>query len=120
MIRYEDAHRPQAQAVVDGVIINPALRPGFDDTPHEDRCELEEADWWGVPYIEIISFDLMRGTLAGEELRSAKEAWLSMWPDGNRYEVRCLDGGAWDRSTNKGAFASLSAAIAVAKAISQR
>ena len=120
MSDYKAENRPQAQKMIDGVIIDPALRPGFDDTPHEDRCELEEADWWGLPYIETYSFERMFGQLAGEAREAARASWFARWPEGNRYDLRCLDGGAWDRSTNRGAFASLQEAIAAAKAIGRR
>lgn len=117
---YKAENRPQAQKVIEGVIIDPVLRPGFDDTPHEDRCELEEADWWGRPYIETYSFERMFGQLAGEAREAARVSWFARWPEGNRYDLRCLDGGAWDRSTNRGAFATLPEAIAAAKAIDPR
>ena len=28
-----------------------------------------------------------------------RRTWMEFWPTGTRYDVRCLDGGAWDRST---------------------
>ncbi|EIM1710201.1 hypothetical protein JFQ88_004098 [Aeromonas dhakensis] len=120
MASYKAEYRPQAQKMVDGVIIDPVLRPGFDETPHEERCELEEADWWGVPYIETISFELMFGHLDGVAMEEVRANWFARWPEGNRYDLRCLDGGAWDRSSNRGAFASLQEAIAAAKATSRR
>jgi len=56
--------------------IDPILRDGFDATAHEQRSAQEIADWWDRPYLVTTS-------------------------DGG-YIVRCLDGGAWDRSTNYG------------------
>lgn len=34
-----------------------------------------------------------------------------------RFDVRCLDGGAWDRSTWKGSFETLEEAVNFAKSI---
>ncbi|CAN7385602.1 hypothetical protein [Variovorax sp. LjRoot178] len=53
--------------------IDPRLPRGFDFTPNDERSAQELAEWWDRP------FALSR-------------------PDGG-FEVRCLDGGAWDRST---------------------
>lgn len=72
--------------------INPNLRPDFDHTPNEERDYLEVEHWWGKPYVETVL--------------------NSHWPEGRRWDVRCLDGGAWDRSTNHGAFATLAEALA--------
>lgn len=61
--------------------IDPPLRLMFDQTPNEERTEWEVERWWSKPYI------LTR-------------------PDGG-FDVRCLDGGAWDRSTWYGNAATL-------------
>jgi len=53
--------------------IDPRLPKEFDSTPNDERSGQEIAKWWDRP------FALSR-------------------PDGS-FEVRCLDGGAWDRST---------------------
>lgn len=56
--------------------LDPKLRRGFDDTPNEERSKDELDEWWDRPY--------------GVTL-----------PDG-KIMVRCLNGGAWDRSTQLG------------------
>ena len=45
-----------------------------------------------------------------------EKKWREWWPDnGIRYDVRILDGGAWDRTTNKGNYKTLEEAMEVAK-----
>lgn len=56
--------------------LDPKLRAGFDQTPNEQRSKAELDAWWDHPYA------------------------ISL-PDG-RIMVRCLNGGAWDRSTQLG------------------
>ncbi|MEM8515074.1 hypothetical protein RCH14_004434 [Massilia sp. MP_M2] len=56
--------------------LDPKLRAGFDQTPNEQRSKAELDAWWDHPYA------------------------ISL-PDG-RIMVRCLNGGAWDRSTHLG------------------
>lgn len=55
------------------VPIDPALPSNFDDTPNQRRRDAEIKAWWNRPF--AVSH-----------------------PDGS-LTVRCLDGGAWDRST---------------------
>ncbi len=43
-----------------------------------------------------------------------REEWMKSWPNGTRYETRCLDGGAWDRSTSWGMFPTLEEALLTA------
>lgn len=89
--RYLPEHRPGVQPQVQGVIVNPTLRHYFDQTANEDRSALEIDDWWDLPYV----------VNEGNE----------------RYTVRCLDGGAWDRSTWRGTFQTLELAIDHARAL---
>lgn len=63
--------------------VDPQLPPDFDDTPNEDRSPEQIDEWWDRPY-------------------------AIRHPDG--YSVRCLDGGAWDRSTSYGFATDLPAA----------
>lgn len=58
------------------VPIDPALPSNFDDTPNERRSEAELKTWWNRPFAVT-------------------------YPDGSLV-VRCLDGGAWDRTTYYG------------------
>jgi hypothetical protein len=50
-----------------------------------------------------------------KEIEERKKSWLKAWPTGFRYDVRCLDGGAWDRSTNHGMFKTFEEALIIAK-----
>lgn len=68
--------------------LDPKLPPAFDATPNDDRDEAEILAWWDRP------FALTR-------------------PDGS-LEVRCLDGGAWDRSTWYGVAPDMAAAVKLA------
>ena len=130
---YLDEYRPQNQDLFDGVPINPILRPDFDVTPNEDRDPLEKEDWWGWPYICNDNWDdnaesweahverlkqypdikiRDKETYETEKLAS-KKAWLEAYPTGVRYDIRCLDGGAWDRSTMWGMVGSLEEAMKI-------
>ncbi|TVO69674.1 hypothetical protein [Sedimenticola selenatireducens] len=133
---YEANHRPEAQAcIIGGVPINPTLRPGFDSTPNEERDPLETSDWWDRPFIQAVSWADMASSYSAylertknipdyaptpqvvfeAEQEERRENWHEHWPSGIRYDVRCLDGGAWDRSTNWGSYATLDEALAVAR-----
>ena len=120
------------------VPINPALRPDFDVTPDSERSEEEIAQWWDVPYIvtctyeehqvdqshddyqaRLKSYDPTRTDLKNREEWEAEQSklkadWYDSYPTGIRYEVRCLDGGAWDRATSWGMFGALEEALACA------
>lgn len=132
---YEDKHRPENQIQVEGIPINPTLRDDFDSTPNEDREELEISDWWGRPFIRLHTWadmsDSYNGYLArvseiedytpksremfDHEQDERRAKWFESWPTGIRYDVRCLDGGAWDRSTSWAMVGDLKDAIAIAK-----
>ena len=92
--------------------INPTLPENFDCTPNDARPP-EHMGWWGRPYIETDD-----GRPFADE--HGRRQWLRSWPDGMRYDVYCLDGGAWDRPTCKGMFATLSEAIACAEGVAGR
>jgi hypothetical protein len=68
--------------------LDPKLPRGFDDTPNEDRTKEELDAWWDHPFGVTQS-------------------------DGS-IEVRCLDGGAWDRSTSYGIAKDYDKACALA------
>lgn len=118
-----------AEQVVDGVPINPVLPAGFDNTSNDERPASHQKFWY-VPFIVIDTVeehdayandrtdeyadegrDLWFGSGEG------RKKWMEAYPSGARYDVRCLDGGAWDRSTCKGSFDSLELAVGYAKAI---
>ena len=79
--------------IVDGIWVNPELPENFDNTPNDARPESHQ-QWWYIPYI----------------LQSKD----------NSCTVRCLDGGAWDRSTWKGQFSTLDQAIEYVKKMTNR
>jgi hypothetical protein len=89
--------------------INPNLPANFEDCPNDLR-PASHRRWWYRPFIVTYTAERM-GIEPGTD---AERAWLKAWPEGTRYEVRCLDGGAWDRSTRVGAFATLAEAEACA------
>jgi hypothetical protein len=90
-VPYEEKHRPENQKhIYKGFCINPVLRESFNYTKNEDRPHDEMNDWYGRPFI-----------VGGER----------------GYSVRCLNGGAWDRSSWCGDFDSLDSAIEYAKEI---
>ncbi|WP_197433693.1 hypothetical protein [Bradyrhizobium sp. CCH5-F6] len=70
--------------------LDPKLPKTFDATPNDTRSKAQLDQWWDRPY------GLTR-------------------PDG-RIEVRCLNGGAWDRSTHFGFADDYDAACALAEA----
>jgi len=109
---------------VDGVLIDPKLPRHFDNTPNDDR-PVSQAKWWGFPYIVTESVESLDAYYAGctdeyaakrlERWRNeGRDQWMQAFLTGTRYEVRCLDGGAWDRSTSWGMFPTLEAAVACA------
>lgn len=114
--------------------INPKLPDDFDCTPNHERSESELNEWWEKPFIVTSgyipadsSYDNYVGRVEKygmaaqvkseweEEQEKFKKNWFENFPTGDRYEVRCLDGGAWDRSTNWGFFGSLEEAEEKAK-----
>lgn len=116
----------EAEGLIGGVLLNPALPEAFDDTPNEERPE-DHQKFWDVPFITTMSAADWEEHFAGlgDERAAAALAtwnerdrakWFDAWPTGTRYDVRCLDGGAWDRSTNWGSFVTPEEAIACAKA----
>jgi hypothetical protein len=70
--------------------LDPKLPKSFDATRNEDRSKAQLDQWWDRPYGVTMS-------------------------DG-RIEVRCLNGGAWDRSTHLGIADDYDAACALAAA----
>lgn len=86
--------------------INPKLPAKFDCTANEQRPPSHRR-WWNRPYIETYTWE--------EGHSCPREKWFASWPSGTRYDVRCLDGGAWDRPTCWGMFKTLEEAIACAR-----
>jgi len=96
----------QVNWATDLIPINPCQRDDFDSTPHEHRDPLELDHWWNMPYVQTCEWS----DIGSDD--EHREQWFAHWPSGIRYTVRCLDGGAWDRSTNRGSFSSLEQAVA--------
>lgn len=70
------------------MLINPKRPSQFDNTSNDERSPTELATYWDVPFA-ITSAD-------------------------GSYEVRCLDGGCWDRATCYGYAPDLASAEALA------
>lgn len=90
-IQLDDAiQTPGADLIgmVEGIPVNPP-NPPQRDIPNEERTIEELLMWWRQPYLEW---------------NSSVEGW----------EVRCLDGGAWDRPTFIGQAGGLVAALEIA------
>lgn len=119
-----NGHSFTAEQCVDGVLVNPSQPKLFDNTPNEDR-PASQAKWWNMPYVVTETVESLDATYAArtDEYADAgreywvkgRECWMAAWPSGTRFETRCLDGGAWDRSTSWGMFATIEAAIECAK-----
>ena len=109
---------------MDGVLVNPSLPELFDNTANELRPAAHQK-FWNVPFIVTETVADLDAYYAGRTDPYAEEGrqhwiegrvtWLKAWPTGVRYDVRCLDDGAWDRSSAWGAFATQEEAIACAK-----
>ena len=87
----------QCSEIRDGVAINPELPANFSSTANETRPP-RHRQWWDVPYIEVYHDD--------------HPQFVQHWKGNTRYDVRCLDGGAWDRPTCWGMFSTLEEALA--------
>lgn len=113
----------QAEECVDGVLINPKLPKAFDNTPNESRPASHQK-WWFRPFIikdTIQERDAVYAHRTDEYADKGREhwqqtrpQWLAKWPTGENYSVCCLNGGAWDRSSWLGIFATKEEAIAKA------
>lgn len=120
--------------VIDGIPIDPVLRDEFDLTDNDERPQWELDDWWGKPYITTdtweeetyeeyfarskeFQFVAKSKQEFDERMKNSKKSWFDEYPSGVRYNVRCLDGGAWDRSSNKGFFPTIDEAVRHAKSI---
>jgi hypothetical protein len=97
----EQLKRDAEQARVAGIPFNPKLPANFDNAAN-DRRPASHRRWWNRPFIST--------EICGEA-DPFYTKWLQAWPLGIRYEVRCLDGGAWDRPTCWGMFKTVEEAI---------
>jgi hypothetical protein len=76
--------------VAKGFHVDPDLPIEFDSTPNQDR-PASHRNWWGIPYI------VTQKGADGDIL----------------FDVRRLDGGAWDRSTSIGQADTLEGAVKI-------
>lgn len=74
--------------------VDPDLPDGFDCTPNDERSTVDLDQWWDQPYL-VTNGD---GT----------------------YTARCLNGGAWDRSTFLGTGATVEEATTIGLAAHER
>lgn len=108
-----------AEQCVDGVLVNPVLPQAFDQTQNDARPASHEK-WWHRPYIVTYPDAVSPYAQCSEEEKERmRRQWLEAWPSGTRYDVRCLDGGAWDRSTSWGCFSTLASAVAYARSLAK-
>ena len=135
---YEDKHRPHNQnRIVHGFCINPVLRHDFDVTSNDERDPLEVKDWWGRPFIleneywqpdnsyeeyaercsDFTTTQLESKQEWEDKQKTNKQDFIKNYPTGKAYTVRCLSGGAWDRSSWCGDFASIDEAASYAASI---
>ncbi|HKT97932.1 MAG TPA: hypothetical protein VJS30_15585 [Paraburkholderia sp.] len=115
-----DGHEFAAEDCINGVLLNPELPKRFDDTPNDQRPD-DQRKWWYRPFIVTNTIEEMDEFYSGRTDEYADEGrarwvegrvkWLQAWPSGVRFETRCLDGGAWDRSTSWGMFATIEEAL---------
>lgn len=130
-----DGHHFEAEDLAQGYLVNPLLPESFDNTPNDERSDHHMAMWWERPFIErytwaqaeqhTINWQAKRradgepGALSEEEtealLEKDRAAFFEAFPAGERYTVRCLDGGAWDRSTWWGHSPTLEGALDLAE-----
>jgi hypothetical protein len=117
----------------DEVMINPIIPRFMDNLDIQLRNEEHLQEWFNVPYIETHTHhhepyqeyvkrleDMAHITIENiEDYEQRKfnehKKWFKAWESGVRYDVRCLDGGAWDRTSSKGMFGNLDQAIKLCK-----
>ena len=122
------------------IYINPKVPNWMDFRDIQERSDTHLKKWFGRPFIRTQEFGednyeeyLERMAYTQEEsykseykLETEEEfnkrreedykSWCKHWgDDGIRYDVRILDGGALDRTTNKGSYKTLEEALEVAE-----
>lgn len=101
----------QTEWAAPGIPLNPKMRADFDNTPNEQREILEGEHWWFRPFIVTYGWHEPQETVAQETRDEWRAEWFKKWPSGTRFDLRVLDGGAWDRSTFRGAYPTLEEAV---------
>lgn len=123
-----DGYTFDAEDCINGILFNPKLPKNFDDTDNSARPD-SHRKWWYRPFIITYSIESLdkfysdRNDHYTQEypehwaescknwVSEGRNNWLKTYPTGIRYSVRCLDGGAWDRSTNYGDYGDIDAAM---------
>lgn len=100
-------HEVEAVDMAEGILINPVLPDGFENTDNQHRPESHMV-FWGVPFIWAHT---------AEDMGMDAAEWRKRWGGDFRYCVRRLDGGAWDRSTGYKMTGDLREALEEAKAL---
>lgn len=123
-----DEYTFNAEKCIDGILFNPKLPKNFDDTDNSTRPDSHQK-WWYRPFIVTGSVENLDKFYAERDddytreqpeqwaksceqwKNEGRKKWLESYPTGIQYIVRCLDGGAWDRSTNYGFYSDIDSAI---------
>lgn len=115
---------------VDGILINPELPENFDDEDIDTRDHDEFIEWSDKPFILKTTWDEEKTRIEEfdafwekedpnhgfkRDWDKQKRDWFREYPSGTMYQVRCLDGGAWDRSSNWGTTDNIEDAVDIAK-----
>ena len=116
-----DGRSVVACMLVGRILVDPILPRNFDNTANEMRPRPHDF-WWMRPYVATYSADKMwpesDESIESSSRQEERGAWHKVWPGGIRYDVRRLDGGAWDRSTFHASFATLESAVEKAMQLS--
>ena len=117
------------------ILVNPKTPIWMDLKNIDDRSESHLKKWGNLAFIRTQGYEIecflkylkrMRkydSSFNEDEIKynlERKESylnWWKNWPLGTRFDVRCLDGGAWDRTSWKGSFDNLEDAIKCAEHI---
>ena len=91
----------KAERIIDGIPVNPELPKAlFDKT----KQKYSTSPWWNVPFVLVVQCPF-------QDPEEGFATWWKAWPSGLRYDTYCLDGGANNRPTAWGKFATLAEAI---------
>lgn len=117
---------------IQGIEVNPELRPKFWNCPQEQRPREEMNRWWNRPFVKVDNWESVRADANYEAYcariperhrqyttREAWEAnaeekrrqWFEWFPEGVRYWVMRLDDGAWDRPSEYSVHTNLQEAV---------
>ena len=119
-----------------GIMINPKTPKYMNNLDIEERTKSHIDKWWNLPYINTETYSHEKykkhykrlkeyESYPNEEIRDIENyekekyedhiAWFKYWKKGIRYDVRCLNGGAWDRTLSLASFDNIEDAIEFCK-----